>query len=165
MATNLTKGKTTKTAVKVKTEKPANGAEVAAAVAAALRPKSPLDEVVSALTAAVGKAAAEKETQQAATPMHKFPVTGDTECQIGGELLLQNVRYAHALGNSEVAQEQVVMSHDLYGVISLRMVFHNDGYLIGLIDTNKATYCECEWFSTKKEAAASWTDWLTAAAY
>ncbi|WP_211440946.1 hypothetical protein [Collimonas humicola] len=166
MATNLTKGKTTKTAATVATVK-ASTAETVATIAKALKP-STLDAVVDALTAAVGKAAAPAaepapaRRATPATPLHKFPVMPDAV--FGGDLLLTNVMQAKALGRCPVVREQVVMSHDQYGVICLRAVEYNDGYLIGLIDGDKATYCECEFFASEKDMALSWPQWLDAAA-
>lgn len=166
MATNLTKGKTTKTSSTVSTVK-SNAAETVAAISKALMP-STLDAVVDALTVAVGKAAAPTvepapaKQVKPATPLHKFPVMPDNI--FGGDLLLTNVMQAKALGRCPVVREQVVMSHDQYGVICLRAVEYNDGYLIGLIDSDKATYCECEFFPNEKDMAQSWPQWLDAAA-
>jgi len=168
MATNLTKGKTTKTKA-TKRIVPNTGAETAAAVAAATKPT--LSSMIGELTAAVGDRAIAAVNKQSikpkpATPLHKFPT--DSVAKFGGELLLRNVAFAHALGRCDLIREQVVMSHDQYGVISLRMVgyVHDNvvGFLIGLIDTKKATYTECEFYAIRADADQAWTEWLDAAA-
>ena len=113
-------------------------------------------------------------TEVPATPLHKIkkeakPATQstapaglvDVEC-FGGELLLHHVTLAHALGRCEALREQVVMSHDIYGAVSLKMIELNNQFVIGLIDNNKATYCECETFNSRKSADAVWSEWLAA---
>jgi len=161
VATNLTKGKTTKTA-QPRTVKPTD-AEIVAAIAAAMKP-GPAPAEIDPMQAAVGAAAAPAKTRRTApaTPLHKFPVM--PEEAFGGELLLTNVMQAKALGRCDVAREQVVMTHDQYGVISLRAVEYDGGYLIGLIDQDRATYCECEWYATVNEMNEAWPEWLEAAA-
>ena len=122
----------------------------------AAKKADPMAEILTALQASVGKMAAAKVVPVAVT----FPVMTDV---VGGELLLTNVMQAKALGTCPAVREETVMTHDLYGTITLRSVEYNDGYLIGLIDRDKATYAECEFFDTEAEMLTAWSDWQIAA--
>ena len=138
----------------------------------ALKPKVATVEAAPVVNGAVAVTATAEEVP--ATPLHKIKKEAkpaaqstapaglvDVEC-FGGELLLHHVTLAHALGRCEALREQVVMSHDIYGAVSLKMIEHNNQFVIGLIDNNKATYCECETFNSRKSADAVWTEWLAA---
>jgi hypothetical protein len=145
---NLTKGKTTKRAA-VPRAKPATGAETSAAVAEAMRP-SLAGVVVSALQAALTKAAVEVE----AAP-------SGSAGTFGSDLLLTNVLRAKALAWRPVVAEQLVMTHDTHGRFFLRAVEFDEGFLVGVIGTDGATYCECELYDSRAEMDADWSEWLT----
>ncbi len=188
MATFLTKGKTTRTLGAPRPSKhnesqPISGSDLAAAISAALHKKqalqgqegadstpstaAPNKAITKAITASSASApkagttptAPAAPATQAATPLHKFPCIANEQ---GGNLLLTNVMQAKALGTCPVVNEHVAMTHDQYGTILLRMVSYNDGFLIGLIDQDKATYCECEFYEMAFTANGAWQEWLEA---
>lgn len=183
MALNLTKGKTTrkagapKAAIFTPAQANISAAEAQRLITAAMHPKThmasdtqtaaPATTQATTPAKATTSAPATKPTEpgktatpaKPATPLQTFPAMEAGQHQ---GLLMRNILQAKALASCPVVNEHLALTHEQYGTILLRMVTYNSGFLIGLIDQDNATYCECEFFDTAFAANAAWPEWIAA---
>lgn len=77
-----------------------------------------------------------------------------------GESLLILITQAKQLEKNEIVQNALVATHAEYGDFYLRAVKYDEGFLMGIIDQEGATYCACEYYDSREDLREAWNDWI-----
>lgn len=89
--------------------------------------------------------------------------TPDVILGIGADVLLIMITQAKTLGTAPIVRETVIARHDMYGEFYLRCVdYPRGGFLIGVIDSQGATYGAPEFYGTEAKARDAWAEWVAA---
>lgn len=79
---------------------------------------------------------------------------------LAGAVLIDNLERSNA-----VSQAEPLASETVYVPLTLRMVPHRDGFVIGIVDSLGHTYAECEYYDDRAHADAAWPEWVQALSY